>query len=129
LKSGAGQGENRFYPPNSALVSVDHSLDDHLIWETGSDEALADYLYEVTACLDSHYGPRTSVTDAELDFEELLEEIKLRCGETRDFETGFRFSKSYKKASCHVGRAMIVLWFKEGIKPSEGEPFFEIMLD
>ena len=58
----------------------------------------------VTTCLGSHRGPRTLVTDAELDFEELSKETELQWGETADYKTGLGFKIFDKRVPWHIGR-------------------------
>jgi hypothetical protein len=87
------------------------------------------YFYKVTACFESHYGPRTLMTDAERDFEKLRKEIDLQYGEPREYKIGFGFNIFDKRATWHVGRTTILLLYNDGIKPNESRLSLEIKSD
>ena len=72
-----------------------------------------DSFYKITACLDSHYGPRTLVTDAERDFGKLREEMNLHYGEPVKLKTGLGVTDFDKYASWHIGRTVVSLSYKE----------------
>jgi hypothetical protein len=88
-----------------------------------------DHFYKMTACFDSHYGPRTLITDAERDFEQLRKEIGVQYGEPREYKIGFGFNIFDKRATWHVGRTTILLLYKDGIKPNESRLSLEIKSD
>ncbi len=69
--------------------------------------------YKVTACLDSRYGPRTLVTDAERDFKELCRQLTLQYGEPVTDRSAFGFTDYDKYASWRVQRTIVSLSFKE----------------
>ena len=87
------------------------------------------YFYKVTACFESHYGPRTLMTDAEKDFEKLRKEIGLQYGEPKEYKIGFGFNIFDKRATWHVGRTTILLLYNDGIKPNESRLYLEIKSD
>jgi hypothetical protein len=72
-----------------------------------------DSFYKITACLGSHYGPRTLVTDAERDFKELCGELKFQYGEPVRERTGLGFTDFDRYASWRVGRTIVSLSYKE----------------
>jgi hypothetical protein len=85
-----------------------------------------DYFYKVAAHAYSHYGPRTLVTEAERDFEELRKKIGLQYGEPIDHKTEFGLTHFDKRAAWRVRRAIILLLYKEGVKPNTSELYLEI---
>jgi len=85
-----------------------------------------DSFYRVAAHGYSHHGPRTLVSDAERDFEELRRKIRLQYGEPIEHKTDFGITHFDKRVSWRVGGITILLLYKEGDKPNTSELHLEI---